>query len=465
MTETTNDSQPTNSSLASTNATTTTDPTTETETTQGTSSSDPSTSNPSTSDPTTDPSGDPTTEPTTDTSETTDPITTDPTDATDSTATTEPNVCGNGVVENDEQCDGGTLPIKTCKSYDNDKYGDGDLSCTLLCKYNFSDCVKLPCGAPENYVPCDADSPNFEHAFGVNCYEVDANKWGPDNSLYASDFQLISSDPSAYRVVKQFGTYYEGNKPYWSAREGDYFVLLSNGKFPDVDLNGILTAPPGSAQSGGNTNNNNPSNLMTLPGDMSWMKGSNDGQGGTPFMGCDLINDCSDTLDAQWNLGPKLAHDMIYLELTITAPAATFGFEFDFAFFSAEYPEYAQGGEYNDMAIVWVNGESYTGNVTFIIDENMEAQPLTVTALTANNLIKFGPSDPHLNGTGYDGVGGATEWIRTVGPVLPHETITVSFTVFDKVDAEINTALALDNFHWNCGGCDLVNMTGCGIIE
>lgn len=453
------------STTSVTTATTTGTPTTESGETAET------TADPTTEDPTTTTTEDPTGSESDSDSTTTDgPTTTTESETEDPTTTTGEPGCGNGVLEEDlgELCDGDEFAVYKCKDLDPQKYSSGDLKCTILCKYDYTDCEQIPCLAPDpaDHLPCDDDSDEFLHAIGINCFEVDPQLYNAENSLYASNFVLLSPDETAWRVVKQFGTHYEGNVPFWSPTEGDRFLLVSNGSFPAVDLNGRLTAPQGSAQSGGNTNNDNPSNVMVLPGDMTPQQGSNNGDGGTPFMDCDGMGDCSDTLDAQWNLGAKVAHDVIYFEFTMKVPDGTFGYEFDFAFFSAEYPEFAsEDASYNDFTVVWSVSESYTGNVAFLFDEDDNAQPLTVTALASNGLIEFGPNDPQLNGTGYDAVGGSTNWIGVLGSAVPKENITLSFTVFDKVDAEINTALALDNFRWSCGGCDISQVDSCGVVE
>ncbi|MCA9713115.1 MAG: choice-of-anchor L domain-containing protein [Myxococcales bacterium] len=439
-----------NSSAMTTDDVTATDAsTTNMDTTAGTTQT-PTTDNPTTQNVTTDSTSTTTGMPTTE----------DP-----SEGTTDANVCGNGVQEDDngEFCDGDDLPFFKCKDYNSDKYSGGNLSCAISCKYNFSDCVQIQCEAPPNHLPCDDDSDEFLHALGINCYTIDVQQWTDQNSNYALDFLLLSADTSAYRIVKQYGSYFNGNQPYWSPTEGDRFVLISNGQFPQVDLQGKLLAPPGSAQNGGQTNNMNPSNVPSLPGVMKWQQGSNNGDGGTPFFDCDGNNDCSDTLDAQWNQGAKIANDVIYFEVDLQVPKGTFGYKIDFAFFSAEYPEYVNGGEFNDMAIVWSTSEAYTGNVTFLIDENDVPQPLTVTALANAGLITLVSDSPELKDTGYDQVGGATPWVTATGPAKPSEQFTLAFTVFDKVDAEINTALALDNFRWDCAGCNIEQAEGCGI--
>lgn len=74
-------------------------------------------------------------------------------DNLDSLTTSDPNtdpVCGNGILEAGEQCDGGDLGGASCGSLG---YDSGTLYCTASCTYNESDCAFGSCepaGAPCN---------------------------------------------------------------------------------------------------------------------------------------------------------------------------------------------------------------------------------------------------------------------------------------------------------------------------
>ena len=50
-------------------------------------------------------------------------------------------------------------------------------------------------------------------------------------------------------------------------------------------------------------------------------------------------------------------------------------------------------------------------------------------------------------GTG--ATGGATNWLLTTAPVVPGETITVEFTVFDVSDSVLDSLTLLDQFEWS----------------
>lgn len=50
--------------------------------------------------------------------------------------------CGNNVREGDEECDGADMPMENCADYSADDYSGGKLSCTKSCKIDESACVK-----------------------------------------------------------------------------------------------------------------------------------------------------------------------------------------------------------------------------------------------------------------------------------------------------------------------------------
>ncbi len=376
----------------------------------------------------------------------------------DCTLTPAPDNCGNGELDDDEACDGDLLPVTECSDID-EKFTGGALSCAENCSFNTSACEV--CQAPGQVIPCDAESDDVLHALGLACDTLgdeyaDANKHIP-----IEKFSFNSPDTDAYRVAKQFGSHLVDDVPIWGPKEGEKFLLISTGNLPPATPDGVVLAKPGSAQTGV-TQNDNQDGLTSLPGVMSHKVGSNNGGGGTPFVGCDGTNDCSDTLSAQWNLGTKTANDVLYFQFDVKVPKGTYGYNVDFAYFSAEYPEWVNTS-FNDMAALWSTSESYTGNVTFISDNNNSARPLTVTALAQNGLIKFMPDAPELADTGFDGEGGGTGWATVKGSATPEETFTLAWTVFDKGDSILDTALLIDNWRWDCAGCVPNEVTSCGI--
>ena len=390
-----------------------------------------------------------------------------PGDGCEPDCTPTPNPCGHGMLDAGEECDGAMLPETECAMLDT-QYSGGTVTCAANCLYDFAACEK--CEAPGMIMPCDSDAymkGGFEdilHAMELNCQTADpifadVNKHVPVSKImpkYIAD--------GSWRVIKQFGTYLDPmdmNKPIWRPRNGDRMLVISTGNLPAGQ--DILT------QAGGTISgtNLNPDDMGNLPGIMKWQKGSNNGFGGTPFMMCDKVNDCSDTLAEAWNIGPFLkdANDVFYVQFDVAVPKGTHGYVVDFAYFSSHYPVWVNTA-YVDMAVLWQVSEIYTGNVIYITDQNNKPQPLTVSTLYQNNLVKYrgnkNPKDPQLNGTGFEDNGG-TGWATIKGPAMPQETLTLAWSVFDKNTTDLDTALLIDNWKWDCAGCVPSQIGSCGV--
>ena len=114
------------------------------------------------------------------------------------------------------------------------------------------------------------------------------------------------------------------------------------------------------------------------------------------------------------------------------------------------------------MAILRQVSENDTGKVTFITDGNNNPQPLSVTALAQNGLMKYVANSPQLAGTGFT-VNAGTGWSTVKGPAKPEETLTLAWTVFDKADTILDTALLIDNWKWDCEGCVPSEVDSCGV--
>ena len=313
------------------------------------------------------------------------------------------------------------------------------------------------CMAPAMQPPCDAGTDDVFKAIGLNC---SADK---TMAIPISNPVFMSPAANAWRVTTHFGSAMDPNDPNkfaWGPKEGERLLVISTGTLAALKPDGALIKPDFSV-----TNpNNNPDNQADLPGVMTWKQGSNNGNGGTPFMDCDGTNDCSDTLDAQWNIAPdNTANDVFYMAFDLEVPAGTHGYLFDFAYFSEEWPEWV-GDAYNDMFVVWSTSESFTGNVTFI-----DEQPLTVTALDPYMVIL--PGDPLLAGTGFPdafdniaGTGAGTGWFSAKGSATPGESFTVAISIFDMGDDILDTIGLIDNFRWDCKGCTPSEVDSCGVM-
>ena len=303
-----------------------------------------------------------------------------------------------------------------------------------------------PCVLAEALVPCDHQDDDPFHAIGLNC-----PGYPPDSIPLSSE--LFSSDAPAVQVAEQFGS--SGD---WGAREGEKLLIISTGTLPSPDDDGRVILEEAAGEIG--TANSNPDSITNLPSPIE----PQDGSGGVPFEDCDGHNDCSDTLQAQWELGESRAADLSWVRFDLEVPLGGNGYEFDFAFFTTEFPEWIDT-QYNDIFVVWSTSETYTGNVTFI-----EGQPLTVTALA--DYFEYEGNDAELNGTGVDGlggvvgvgpVGGGTGWFTATGSAAPGETFTLAWALFDMGDAYYDTTIVLDAFRWSCEGCIPSEVDGCGL--
>src|SRR5690606_10023021 len=62
---------------------------------------------------------------------------------------------------------------------------------------------------------------------------------------------------------------------------------------------------------------------------------------------------------------------------------------------------------------------------------------------------------PLLTGTGFDGTcgeqicGGSTGWLTTTAPVLPGETLTMHFSIWDMSDRAWDSTVLIDHWRWS----------------
>lgn len=297
------------------------------------------------------------------------------------------------------------------------------------------------CEAPGRLNVCDeGEDVDPFHALGLNC------PGGPTNSVKIENAKF-TSQKVAYTVARGFGTAVDPNAPdklLFGPREGEKLLIVSTGQVGALNSDGVLVE---TASQYNNNNNFNPDLPNELPAPMSPKVGSNEGQGGTPFEKCDGVNDCSDSIDPNWVLGNGDPNDLLFASFDITVPGGTYGFEFDVAYFSSEYPEFV-GKKFNDMFIGWSTSEAYTGNVTFY-----QEQPFTVTSLAvAMEQSGYVMTAPELAGTGFEGYG-STGWTTVSAPAVPAETFTFAIAIMDMGDSNKATVAVLDRWRWSCQGC------------
>jgi hypothetical protein len=173
-------------------------------------------------------------------------------------------------------------------------------------------------------------------------------------------------------------------------------------------------------------------------------------------------------------------HDYTELRLTLLAPVNAGSFTFDFNFFSEEYPVYVCQG-FNDTFLAMQtsqqyppstypngfevafdpNGHRVNVNNSFFQDCNSITNQYGFSHTCANPIgdltgtgyeIPYGvapdPTSNYTQGNGDHG-SGATDWLKTTSPIVPGETFTLSFIIFDEHDGILDSAVNLDNFRWN----------------
>ncbi|WP_096334394.1 choice-of-anchor L domain-containing protein [Nannocystis exedens] len=391
---------------------------------------------------------------------TTDASTEGNTSTTDPGTSTDPGTTTEGTSTTTEGVDTTTTTTDTGTSTTNDTNDTNDTS-------------DEECPLAQMHLPCDADSNEALHAIGLNCTSLGGQWTNNQNAVSVANATFQAAPPmlgkQSWQVAKSYGTFIDPNTnaPFWGSREGDKVLLISSGLLPPPNPQGAVIVPDGDVYNdvaiGGQWDTD------TMPPPMTAVNGSPDPMG---FTNCDGTNDCSNTIAAQWALGGGDAEDKMWFGFEVTSPAIANGqiadangYTFDFAYFSAEFPEWVNT-DYNDIFVVWQSSEDYTGNVTFI-----NGQPLTVTALWPIDFqgeCEFlDPNcqggDQHLQGTGYIADGGATGWYKATGGVKPGETFSLTFAIFDMGDSTYDTTAILDNWSWDCEGCVPNEVDDCGI--
>ncbi len=155
------------------------------------------------------------------------------------------------------------------------------------------------------------------------------------------------------------------------------------------------------------------------------------------------------------------ANDAVLLRVQLKAPTNAQSFSFNFRFFSQEYWSYTCTN-YNDFFIAmldstWLPGSGQTAipadkNISFDSNHNYVSvnsqQFFTVCSPKTGYFCPGGTAA--LAGTGWASANaGATAWLTTTAPVVPGETITLRFVVWDTSDQALDSLVLVDNFRWS----------------
>jgi hypothetical protein len=162
----------------------------------------------------------------------------------------------------------------------------------------------------------------------------------------------------------------------------------------------------------------------------------------------------------------KVANDIHSLELEILVPSNAQSFDFDFHFFSTEYPEFVDS-IFNDTFWVELKSQKFNGNISFdknnspirinnaffSICDAFAGAPQTQQMCTKPAAANLGTGYVNECQSGWAGNfsvpnGGSTDWLHTTSPVTPGEIIKLTFSIFDKGDGILDSAVLIDNFRW-----------------
>ncbi len=154
--------------------------------------------------------------------------------------------------------------------------------------------------------------------------------------------------------------------------------------------------------------------------------------------------------------GDSEINDDVGLELALKAPTNATGFQYEFTFYSHEYPEFVCT-LWNDQYVAIMNpppAGSINGNISFDAANN----PVSVNIALFDVCEGCNAGTAELLGTGFDTWGGgvddsgATGWLVTTAPVEPGSDFTVRFAIWDTGDTLYDSTVLIDNFTWIADG-------------
>ena len=156
---------------------------------------------------------------------------------------------------------------------------------------------------------------------------------------------------------------------------------------------------------------------------------------------------------------PGSAFDATGIELTLTVPPLAHGFEFDFKYYSSEWPAWVCS-QFSDQFLVMLAPpppSAADGNVVFDPGANVigaHSSFVAVCGCAPNPPCAVGGlSFPcslgvgELAGTGFETHAG-TPWLKTSVPATPSSTITLRFVPYDSGDGLFDSTVLIDNFRW-----------------
>jgi hypothetical protein len=261
-------------------------------------------------------------------------------------------------------------------------------------------------------------------------------------------------------------------------REGVMLTTLSTGYGQEYDGSSGVSFGLDNTGGGGGGKGGGGGGLGSCPGGHSWGP-TGAGLPGTvpsgfpkPAAGCPI--------DSHTN-------DVVQLTLTLQAPPNANGVQFDFNFYSGEWPAWVCTN-YNDGFIAYLSAKGFNGGTPDNMSFDSKNNPVSVNngffdrctpgveigcangglggllggGSTSTSVCPSGPGE--LSGTGFgksgqwcnqydmtNGTstnGGATGWLTSKAPVQAGETFTLDFYIWDTGDGCLDSSVLLDHLTW-----------------
>lgn len=281
--------------------------------------------------------------------------------------------------------------------------------------------TECECVTPD-HVACDAAGSDLFNAIGLNC---------PGEPQVTVS---VSGPVTAMGVRTGFG-----NTNTWAPTEGSKFAVIGSGFISDLDL-----VTPNGDDDDDPTHCNDDLGGFDPGGTLPAPLRTNDVGGVDCAADPTLIGtgDCSNTIASQFSQGSS-ANDYVEMRAEIDVPDDVISVSYDFAFFTTEWPNYANTG-FNDMYVGWLESENWTGNISF----DAAGNPISLNA----GFLEYtdgGGSIPEFASTCMRQHAG-TGWLSTTVGVTPGEHITMVFSIFDLSDSILDSYAFIDNFVFGC---------------
>lgn len=313
-------------------------------------------------------------------------------------------------------------------------------------------------GQVDNAPSCDGSiaptgtANDFVRALGV-CQMADSGHWGLVSADYTNGYGSTKAPGAGQHSIRPgFGT---NVKP----REGTSLGVISTGYAQEYDQSNNTLGSSGSTKNGQfKSNSAGIGNGSKVPS--GYPKAATGCPGPSTLLG-------------------SPTNDVIDVKIVLQAPANAQGIQFDFDFYSGEWPEFVCSS-YNDSFIAYLSSSAFNGGTPDNMSFDSKNNPVSVnngffdrctpgatlgcsgTKQPAKSVCAGGTDE--LQGTGfYDftgsygscngGVGtsssgGATGWLTSQAPIKGGETITIDFMIWNTGDSNYDSSVLLDHLTW-----------------